>query len=361
MAYFILHLLTFYVLSQIVQVEKRQSESEKFGQNRTRTRQITMTVKEFVDKLSTPESDLLYLSTQHTSEDESSTNPFQPPCAQLLATKKLDPSLSWAGNLRLESCNMWMGSSKAGTCSGLHHDYHDNFYILVAGTKQFRLYSPDTVPYMDMYGAVERVHFNGVVSYVGSETRADGMPIALLKDGMSDTGLAKGVTKDDESGDSDEDSNDDKEDGVEFVLGKGFDYQSSEEEENEDDFDENGHDDFDELVGNEGDDSDVDSDIAGSEEGRPNSFSRIDPLTANSEDHSLFATCKECIVELTAGDVLYLPAGWMHSVTSFSADSEKASNDKNYHLAFNYWYHPPDQLDTFESPYQHNLEGVERS
>ena len=42
---------------------------------------------------------------------------------------------------------------------------------------------------------------------------------------------------------------------------------------------------------------------------------------------------------LHAGQMLYLPAGWFHCVTS------QSSQDDRLHLALNYWFHPPDNLD----------------
>jgi Cupin-like domain len=44
-------------------------------------------------------------------------------------------------------------------------------------------------------------------------------------------------------------------------------------------------------------------------------------------------------VTLTAGQMLYLPAGWFHEVTSSSGSSDAA------HVAVNFWFHPPDNLD----------------
>ncbi len=50
-----------------------------------------------------------------------------------------------------------------------------------------------------------------------------------------------------------------------------------------------------------------------------------------------------------AGDVLYLPAGWFHEVTSQNSTGER------WHMAINYWFHPPDNLDAtasgFAKPY----------
>ena len=44
-------------------------------------------------------------------------------------------------------------------------------------------------------------------------------------------------------------------------------------------------------------------------------------------------------VTLQAGECLYLPAGWFHEVTSYSTGAGEA------HMAVNYWFHPPDNLD----------------
>ena len=50
------------------------------------------------------------------------------------------------------------------------------------------------------------------------------------------------------------------------------------------------------------------------------------------------------------GQMLYLPAGWFHEVTSFSEGPLHST-----HLALNYWLHPPDNLDPgpagFARPY----------
>lgn len=320
-----------------------------------------MTIKELVDKLNRPEGELLYLSTQQQPENDTSENEqkppsaFQTPCAQLLKAKILQPTLPWASNLRLESCNLWMGSSLNGSSSGLHHDYHDNFYLLVHGSKEFRLYSPDTALAMDTYGTIERIHFNGVISYVGSETRADGTPIKGLDDNENESGNGDASDDDDQDDDSEE----------EIVLGKGFDYQSDDDSEHDDAaIDMDGPDDFDKLVEGSGDEDKVetpgtDKDKQNNDEllERPNSFSRIDPTNVDPKMHSDFLECKEYVVKLEAGQILYLPAGWFHCVTSFSSPrhTEKEPDKDNanqVHLALNYWYHPPDQLDSFDSPYR---------
>jgi hypothetical protein len=50
-------------------------------------------------------------------------------------------------------------------------------------------------------------------------------------------------------------------------------------------------------------------------------------------------------ITVKAGEMLFLPAGWFHEV--FSTGS--AHGDMS-HMAFNYWFHPPDALN-FEHPY----------
>jgi hypothetical protein len=64
-------------------------------------------------------------------------------------------------------------------------------------------------------------------------------------------------------------------------------------------------------------------------------------------------------VDVNAGECLYLPAGWFHNVTSFSVAQGSSSESaapvpphagEGGHLAFNYWFHPPDTAD-FEKPY----------
>lgn len=63
------------------------------------------------------------------------------------------------GNLLPNSVNLWMGNSKDGTSSGtpfllsgslnsigLHHDFHDNLYVLLKGQKKFTIVAPNGNP-----------------------------------------------------------------------------------------------------------------------------------------------------------------------------------------------------------------------
>ena len=380
----------------MVQVERRFSSTENFGQNRTASRQIIMTIDGFLQKLNSSDDDddddgknnhgsdigeLFYLSTQQPDTDDSqsgddykltkegqkgddSSSPLfmihafrTAPCQQLFDAKLIPPTLPWAGNLKLESCNCWCGNSTDGSSSGLHHDYHDNFYILQQGKKQFEIFSPDTAPYMRTFGEIDQIYFNGVISYKGSETRPDGVPIK--------------TDPDDGDGADDEDNNDkgrgdavagqEDEDGEEeFVIGKGFDYEDSDEDEENyhADYHSDGHDDFNEIFHSE--DKEAGEGERMKTDARPNSFSRIDLNSSEGREHIQKHKLKRVTVTLEKGDVLFLPAGFFHCVTSFSPDdrdSEKADAKKtkkamsSAHMAINYWYHPPDRLDSFESPY----------
>ena len=55
----------------------------------------------------------------------------------------------------------------AGSSSGLHHDFHDNLYILLRGRKRFTLYPPSLAKRMATQGCIAHVHPNGRVRYKG--------------------------------------------------------------------------------------------------------------------------------------------------------------------------------------------------
>ena len=71
------------------------------------------------------------------------------------------------------------------------------------------------------------------------------------------------------------------------------------------------------------------------------------------------------MVDLKAGQMLFLPAGWFHEVTSYSTEKTGKSEHQNIkssslegcHMALNYWYHPPDALQAtdYGSPYQYDF------
>ena len=58
------------------------------------------------------------------------------PVTQLMGDFPMRPAL--VGNLVPMNYNVWMGAAADGSTSGLHHDFHDNFYCLLHGRKFVR-------------------------------------------------------------------------------------------------------------------------------------------------------------------------------------------------------------------------------
>ena len=159
------------------------------------------------------------------------------------------------------------------------------------------------------------------------------------------------------------------------------------EEGGDDDFAGMELDDDEEFPGLEDEDSDDDQDDTGSivssrskgkgkakvtdedhdEDGEPSSFSKIPtsllhkhlslPTTALPTDSNpstnfdLSKVATPFVVDINPGEMLYLPASWWHEVTSSSPDNAKS----NVHMAFNYWFYPPDGLKNFDEPYQDDI------
>ena len=63
----------------------------------------------------------------------------------------------------------------AGASSGLHHDFHDNLYVLLRGRKRFCLFAPAHASRLAPHGRIRHVHANGRIVYEGQgEVLADG-------------------------------------------------------------------------------------------------------------------------------------------------------------------------------------------
>lgn len=59
---------------------------------------------------------------------------------------------------------MWFGDAKDGSTTGLHHDYHDNVYMLLRGRKIFRIYSPDAITQgLNTNGVIDGINNNNTV------------------------------------------------------------------------------------------------------------------------------------------------------------------------------------------------------
>lgn len=69
---------------------------------------------------------------------------------------------------------------------------------------------------------------------------------------------------------------------------------------------------------------------------------------AKKEFPNILKATSRTEVWVEAGQMLYLPAGWFHEVTSFSTGE---SEDSSTHIALNFWFHPPTTQE-FEQPYE---------
>ncbi len=267
-----------------VSVEYRSSPSERFGLGKRRH----MLFKEFLSRLSQGQENLYVTSPEQPIGPNGFPDVMAPPLLHL--SSDLPVRLSWAGNLVPQQINMWMGTSVNGTSSGLHHDYHDNFYVLLRGRKRFRLYPPSLAKRMYTHGKISRIFPNGRIVYKGQQ--------GILEDGSNEDDVR------------------------EWKLSK-----SSEEDHIDEDQDFRHDDEENESM----------------QSNTPPSFSMVDislPIASIQERFPNFPheSFVECIV--SAGETLYLPAGWFHEVTSMNDTQGKEPG----HLAINYWLHPPDNI-----------------
>ena len=139
---------------QQVDVEVRKAATDPFG----RGCKQRMPASQFFALLDSPES-TAYLSTQDVPVDyDGQPQLLGPPLASLGGLPKSPPITR---PLVPQSINMWMGASADGTSSGLHHDFHDNLFVLLAGKKRFRLFPPSAARRMYVYGDIDTVHDNG--------------------------------------------------------------------------------------------------------------------------------------------------------------------------------------------------------
>jgi hypothetical protein len=330
---------------QKVMVEQRSCSNptkSTFGNGH----EISMTFHNFLSLVNSGD-DRHYLTTQDVHSTSDGRPDLMSSCMKHLSTDfPLQPRLM--GNLIPQNINMWMGNNTNGVSSGLHHDYHDNLYIVVKGTKRFRLYSPHDTEDMYTRGKLLKVHSNGRINYHGEETTAYG---ADLK---SDLAARASKRKEDAERmlDMAEKALEEGKEGAQQLLEEA----EMELEKAMDDIIDAEMDDDDEDEGNSVDDekacvyetfADERKRVVDVTVKDPNNFSKIKPNMLDDMDvlkesypNFLNATSAFCTVQ--EGDILYLPASWFHEVTSYGGE--------NGHLAMNYWFHPPDG-DSFEHPY----------
>lgn len=287
-----------------VSVEYKISDSEGFGLGKRRK----MDFAEFVSRLERGQENLYLTSPQQPLGPYGFPNVVVSPMTELLSDFPL--RLSWAGHLIPQQINMWMGSSSHGSSSGLHHDYHDNFYILLRGRKRFRIFPPQEIRNMYLHGALVNQYPNGRVVYAGQE--------GILEDGSHQEDVAWWETIRN------------REKMMNKNETKSF---------------------HDERAPNIKEKSCID-------EGTPPSFSKVDLSLGKEAVLKLFPRfpwnkCIECTV--SEGETLFLPAGWFHEVTSINEDDPHADGSKSGHLAVNYWLYPPDNPASFIKPYKNSF------
>jgi len=161
-----------------VRVERRKDTKSMYGRSAPRE---PMLFKDFLAQIESGAQDL-YLTSQ-TEDYEGSELPaiYAAPLTNLRTDFTLHPP--FACNLIPYQVNLWMGNSKEGSSSGLHHDYHDNFYVLLRGYKRFNIFPPCDAPRLAMLGTVNKVHRNGLIVYEHcAGLPADGVPEDRLLD-----------------------------------------------------------------------------------------------------------------------------------------------------------------------------------
>ena len=273
-----------------VAVEKGDPDSyQTFGRTDSGAR-LSMKFSEFLSRMKEEE---LYCSTQPLPENAEGPKALTSAHVQAMIDGGMLPDhLPLMGNLVPYQINAWIGCSEDGTSSGYHHDFHDNFYMLLAGEKQFRIASPNFTAEKPTFGCRNNpqvlVHPNGLISYQGNAVREDGARrVDVLK-----WRVAKNPANVDELIEELEEAR------LEEMMNRVGRKKSS---------------------------------------GLPFPPSFCIEGTAHGE----------YITEtLKAGEMLYLPASFYHEVVSFNSGSTA------HHMAINYWYYPPYSGGTFEQPYE---------
>jgi hypothetical protein len=367
-----------------VKVEYRNSESDRFGLGKERK----ISFHQFLSDIDEGATNL-YMTTQELEYDlEDHPEVISAPLTALTDDFPFIPKLF--GNLIVSNINLWMGRSSTWTTSGLHHDYHDNLYIMLKGQKQITLISPAFAENLYTVGELDIVYPNGRINYVGQPTFADGRSLEAdkawtaaqkLKQAISDAKSSRhsgGKRFGNQSSISQEDDEDEgeEEDDIDLALEEVLEAEHDDFDEEAFDEDEDG--DFDETEDSNFDDEGSDEDDASNESNdlltgkrslttvgipqnkrqrvshevtttssRPDNFSNVDTSLSPSQLKDQFPQYLEAAksaitVTLKEGEMLFIPAGWFHEVKSQGSEG---------HMAFNYWFHPPDQLENFEKPY----------
>ncbi|KAJ3371303.1 hypothetical protein HDU91_005437 [Kappamyces sp. JEL0680] len=339
-----------------IQVE--QKHNDQFGLDR----KTAMSFETFCDQVSDGN---LYMTTQYQSADDWDDGPeaivrdvFTPPLNRMVADLLLDFPLAAKGMV-LQQMNLWIGGGGSSfVSSGLHHDFHDNFYLLGRGSKKFTIFPPKDAARLYLSGTVHTVHPNGLIVYSQGDTRT-GRP-HIREDGAFEKDVAEWKVSvaeqqlDSATGDEAAAA----EEALDSALADLMQYQ----------------DEADDGLSDEAFD-DSDSEEAGSTRSPkraapakgnaakkpktkgadekphelPPSFSVVPPsvLHHSKKANAQFPLLKNTTrieFRLEEGEILYLPCGWFHEVQS-KTSAKSPTSDADCHIALNYWYAPPSMDD----------------
>lgn len=251
---------------------------------------------------------------------------FQPPLTNLYDKLPLTPSL--LSMLIPQQINIWMGYSKPiqppqklgdlsskyipgnGSSSGLHHDHADNLYILVSGSKRFTLYSPSDADKLSTVGNIYKVYNSGVIDYHRDEKAPNWNHVR--EDGAMVREVAKWQL-------SHKDADPEAKKKLLTIIN---------EQETK----------FDHKPINPPSFSNIPPVLLHLDE--LNAHDRLDLVKFSNTHFPGFLDTPKLTVWLKPGEMLYLPTGWFHEVSSFGSDTVTKNRD-NVHIALNYWFLPP--------------------
>eukprot|EP00804_Cyclotella_cryptica_P021640 CCRYP_020650-RA/>CCRYP_020650-RA protein AED:0.36 eAED:0.36 QI:607/1/1/1/0/0.5/2/146/433 len=312
---------------QTVMVERRSDTADGYGQGN----EVSMTFSHFL-KLLQNGDEMHYLTTQDVPSNADGRPDILPPLMKALSHDfPLRPRLM--GKLIPQNMNLWMGNANAriGSSSGLHHDYHDNLYVVLAGRKRFRLFSPRDAEYLYTRGRLLSVHPNGRINYVGEETTAHGADLGAYAAAVAATRQRKAEERlyEAERGVEEgragameelEEAEEELERAMEALIDAEVDEDDDEEEEAEED----------EACDGVNGCRLVDKTVK-----NPNNFSKVpvemlEDVTKFQQEYPDLQKTTMAYCDINPGEMLYLPASWFHEVTSYSG--EKGA----HHIALNY-------------------------
>ena len=392
-----------------VRVETRAGTDESFGVGKYET----MRFRDFVARFAKGD-ETVYLTASPASVDAHGRPEVASAPASFLVGENRPARVPFrpglAGNLVPANVNLWLGAAgdvnvsgdpaAARTpSSGLHHDHHDNLYVLLRGEKRVELYAPDAAEAMYTTGAVRRVHANGRIDYEETGARAEDGDDGSLRRRvashavrLAEAEVERAQAAVDAGTPGAETALERAEAALDAAMDATMDATMGDDD-GDDAFEPAGRDDFDDVRDSDLDasdasdasdeserflndaDADADADADGRDgthaieeepptcsrihgraaDGRetdPPSFSRVSRASENDADvfarrFPLFGAARatrRMETAVRAGEILYLPAGWFHEVRSCNA------RGKN-HAALNYWFHPPATGAPFEQPY----------